>query len=183
MAFAALLLAALYLILALRPAPRAPSRPSETVHAAALPAPGGGRALAPPPAAPVTQPAPEQDELPPIPPGTPTHRNALGAGDGTGIYAFPLAGTKPLRRGLIVPDGFVLPPGYVRHYQTSDDGHAMPPILMFHPDHHPVDAKGQPIPLPADLVVPPELAPPGMPLDPLDPGPVHADLDDDNKPL
>jgi hypothetical protein len=35
---------------------------------------------------------------------------------------------------------------------------------MFHPDYHPVDERGVPIPLPADRVVPPEMAPPAMPI-------------------
>jgi hypothetical protein len=65
----------------------------------------------------------------------------------------------------MVPDDYELPPGYVRHYQTTDDGERLPPILMFHPDFQPVDDRGRPIPLPADRVVPPELAPPGMPRD------------------
>jgi hypothetical protein len=90
-----------------------------------------------------------------------------GAEDGpTGLAAFPPLGTKPLLRGLEVPDGYVLPPGYVRHYQGTDDGRLLPPILRFHPDYQPVDADGRPIPLPADRVVPPELAPPGLPLAP-----------------
>jgi hypothetical protein len=44
----------------------------------------------------------------------------------------------------------------------------LPAILMFHPDHAPVDANGQPIAMPKDRVVPPELAPPGMPLQELE---------------
>ena len=66
--------------------------------------------------------------------------------------------------GIIVPDDFELPPGYVRHHQVTDDGTALPPILMFHPDFDWVDAQGRPIQLPADHVVPAELAPPGMPV-------------------
>lgn len=80
----------------------------------------------------------------------------LPRSDGTGIDAFPRPGTKPLQRGLIVPDGYELPPGFVRHYQTTDDGVQLAPILKFHPDHLPQGA-------PADGVVPPELAPPDMP--------------------
>ncbi len=94
----------------------------------------------------------------------------LGKGDGTGIGAFPRPGTKPVLRGLVVPDGFVLPEGYVRHTQATDDGRTLPPILMFHPDYRPLDASGNPIKLPADRIVPPELAPPGMPLVELDAG-------------
>lgn len=86
----------------------------------------------------------------------------LGAGDG-GIYAFPKPGTKPVRGGLLVPDDYVLPPGFVRHVQTTDDGRQLPPILMFHPDFHPTDARGRPVEVPLDRIVPPELSPPDLP--------------------
>jgi hypothetical protein len=85
----------------------------------------------------------------------------------SGIAAFPPPGTKPLKRGLVVPDDYELPPGYVRHYQATDDGRRVPAILLFHPDFRPVDAEGKPIPMPVDRVVPPELAPPGFPLEQL----------------
>lgn len=81
----------------------------------------------------------------------------------SGIALFPPPGTNPPKRGLIVPEDFQLPPGYVRHYQVTDDGKPLPPILMFHPDVELYDAEGNRIPLPADLVVPPELAPQGFP--------------------
>lgn len=81
-----------------------------------------------------------------------------------GIGVFPLPGSDPPKSGLIVPEDFPLPEGYVRHYQTTDDGKALPPILMFHPDYEWVDDAGNPVPIPPDRVVPPELAPPGMPL-------------------
>lgn len=83
-------------------------------------------------------------------------------GEQNGIAAFPPPGTKPVKRGIVVPDDFELPPGYVRHYQTTDDGRRLPPILMFHPDFAGVDANGNPIAIPADRIVPPELAPPGL---------------------
>ena len=85
-----------------------------------------------------------------------------GPGQNDGISAFPPPGTKPVKRGIVVPDGVELPPGYVRHYQTTDDGRPLPPVLMFHPDYQPVDADGVPIPLPADRIVPPDMAPPGL---------------------
>ncbi len=88
----------------------------------------------------------------------------LEPGDGTGIHAFPRPGTKQLKSGLIVPDGFTLPEGYLRHVQSTDDGRQLPPILMFHPDYRPEDAQGRPVALPEGRIVPPELAPPGMPL-------------------
>jgi hypothetical protein len=85
----------------------------------------------------------------------------------SGIAAFTPPGTKPLKRGLVVPDDYELPPGYVRHYQATDDGRRVPAILLFHPDFRPVDADGKPIPIPVNRVVPPELAPPGFPLESL----------------
>jgi hypothetical protein len=99
----------------------------------------------------------------------------LPRGDGTGIDAFPRPGTKPIKGGLIVPEDYEVPPGYVRHHQFTDDGERVPPILMFHPDHRPVDEHGRPIELPRDGVVPPELAPPDLPLVALEPPPVRRD--------
>lgn len=83
-------------------------------------------------------------------------------GEHAGIAAFPAPGTKPIKRGIVVPDEVELPEGYVRHYQTTDDGRRLPPILMFHPDFAGVDAQGNPIVVPEDRIVPPELAPPGL---------------------
>ena len=97
----------------------------------------------------------------------------------TGIGVFPPPGTDPPKTGIIVPDDYVLPPGYVRHFQTTDDGKQLPPILMFHPDFQPVDDRGEPIALPADRVVPPELAPPGLPPDMLDVPPTRVPLVED----
>ena len=84
------------------------------------------------------------------------------AGVTDGIAAFPPPGTDPPKRGMIVPDDWVLPEGYVRHHQVTDDGEQLPPILMFHPDYEFEDEQGQKIAVPADRVVPPELAPPGL---------------------
>ena len=94
----------------------------------------------------------------------------LPRGDGTGLDAFPRPGEKPLKAGLIVPEGYPLPPGYVRHYQTTDDGAQLPAILMFHPDHPPPGVE-----IPADRVVPRALAPPGMPVEWLTPPPLRKD--------
>ncbi len=103
------------------------------------------------------------------PPATPEDEAAdASANQPSGIAVFPPPGTKPIKRGIIVPENFELPPGYVRHYQTTDDGRMLPPILMFHPDYQPLDERGEPIPLPEDRVVPPEMAPPGMPVQTLD---------------
>jgi hypothetical protein len=86
------------------------------------------------------------------------------AGIYTGLGAFQPPGTRPPLIGLAVPEGFELPPGYVRHYQATDDGQRIEPILMFSPDYVLRDASGRPVPMPKDRVVPPELAPPGMPI-------------------
>jgi hypothetical protein len=89
--------------------------------------------------------------------------NAAGIHDG--IAAFPPPGTDPPKSGVIVPDGVELPEGYVRHYQTTDDGQSLPPILMFHPDYTFTDEQGNPIAIPPDRIVPPELVPPGIPVE------------------
>ena len=80
----------------------------------------------------------------------------------SGIALFPPPGTDPIKPGIVVPEDFELPPGYVRHYQTTDNGKQLPAILMFHPDYQPVDESGAAIALPEDRVVPPEMAPPGL---------------------
>ena len=90
-------------------------------------------------------------------------------GDHTGIAAFEPPGTDPPKPGIIVPEDFPLPEGYVRHYQADDDGNQLPPILMFHPDYEFVDESGTPVALPEDRVVPAELAPSGLPIRMLDP--------------
>lgn len=82
----------------------------------------------------------------------------------SGLGAFQPPGTSPPLLGLEVPEGFELPKGYVRHHQATDDGQRIAPILMFSPDFRFFDAQGRPVALPANRVVPPELAPPGMPL-------------------
>lgn len=86
------------------------------------------------------------------------------AGVRTGLGAFNPPGTSPPLLGLAVPEGYKLPEGYVRHHQVTDEGVAIEPILMFAPDFTLYDRQGRPIQMPADRVVPPALAPPGMPL-------------------
>lgn len=86
------------------------------------------------------------------------------AGVRTGLGAFNPPGTSPPLEGLAVPDGFKLPEGYVRHHQVTDGGVPIEPILMFSPDFTLYDAQGRPVAMPANRVVPPELAPPGLPL-------------------
>jgi hypothetical protein len=80
----------------------------------------------------------------------------------SGMQLYP-PNVKPIRRGLVVPDGFELPPGYVRHFQANEDGTLLQPILTYHPDFQPVDQAGRPLPMPEGRVVPPELAPEGFP--------------------
>jgi hypothetical protein len=82
----------------------------------------------------------------------------------SGVKLYPPPGTNPLLSGIIVPEGFDLPSGYERHYQTTDDGRELPPILLFAPGFQPTDAQGRPVPVPGNRVVPPHLAPAGMPI-------------------
>jgi hypothetical protein len=91
------------------------------------------------------------------------------AGETGGIAAFNPPGTDPVKSGIIVPDDYELPPGYARRYQTLDDGTDVPPILMFSPDYEFLDSDGKAIPLPDDLIVPPEMAPPDLPVRVLSP--------------
>ncbi len=86
------------------------------------------------------------------------------AGVHTGLGAFSPPGTRPPLVGLAVPEGFVLPKGYVRHHQATDDGQRIEAILMFAPEYQLFDAANNPIAMPKDRVVPPELAPPGLPI-------------------
>lgn len=86
------------------------------------------------------------------------------SGETEGIAAFNPPGTSPPLQGLAVPEDYVLPEGYVRHHQVTDDGQTIEAILMYSPDYVFRDAAGQPITLPEDLVVPPGMAPPGLPI-------------------
>lgn len=86
------------------------------------------------------------------------------AGIHTGLGAFNPPGTRPPMVGLAVPENFVLPKGYVRHHQATDDGQRIEAILMYAPDQPFFDANHQPIDIPKDRVVPKELAPPGLPI-------------------
>ncbi len=98
----------------------------------------------------------------------PTGAELIGAlhdvGIHTGIGAFNPPGTSPPLEGLAVPEDYPLPPGYVRHYQSTDAGVAIEPILMFAPDFRLVDANGQLVAMPSNRVVPSNLAPPGLPV-------------------
>jgi hypothetical protein len=93
------------------------------------------------------------------------------AGIHSGIGAFNPPGTSPPLEGLAVPEDYELPEGFVRHYQVTDEGEPIEAILLFSPDFEFFDAEGRPIPIPENRVVPPELAPPGMPIRPVQPSP------------
>jgi hypothetical protein len=86
------------------------------------------------------------------------------AGIHSGIGAFNPPGTSPPLVGLAVPVDFPLPEGYVRHHQATDDGQSIEAILMFSPDFEFFDASGRPIAIPENRVVPPNMAPPGLPI-------------------
>ena len=82
----------------------------------------------------------------------------------TGLGAFNPPGTSPPLVGLAVPEDYPLPEGYVRHFQATDDGQAIEPILMYSPDYEFLDAAGQAIAIPADRVVRVAQAPAGLPI-------------------
>jgi hypothetical protein len=104
------------------------------------------------------------------------------ASERAGISAFPAPGTKRIKSGIVVPEDFPLPDGYMRHFQATDKGQLLQPILMFHPDYQPLDEAGKPIAIPADRVVPEELAPPGLAVEYLDvPDDAYADSDGPEK--
>lgn len=98
------------------------------------------------------------------------------AGIHSGLGAFNPPGTSPPMIGLAVPDDYVLPEGYVRHFQATDDGQRIEPILMYSPDFEFFDSNGQPIVIPDNRVVPGNMAPPGLAIrpikipEPLEPG-------------
>lgn len=98
------------------------------------------------------------------------------AGIHSGLGAFNPPGTSPPMIGLAVPDDYVLPEGYVRHFQATDDGQRIEPILMYSPDFAFFDSNGQPIVIPENRVVPGNMAPPGLVIrpiqipEPLEPG-------------
>jgi hypothetical protein len=166
--------------------PRASATPASELAMAAPPMPSAAVSSVPPapPASPLGTAAapvpqiprlrdPTGDQTPDIadyvnPGEKPTMREVIDrlnqAGVNSGLGAFSPPGTRPPLIGLAVPEGFALPPGYVRHYQATDDGQRIEPILMFAPDHPALDASGRSAALPQDRVVPPELAPPGLPI-------------------
>lgn len=146
----------------------APATPATPVPASALPRPVA-------PTAPAAARAPEGDADPTrdlssyVARGeNPTMAEVIQRlhqhGVHSGLGAFTPPGTSPPLAGLAVPQDFVLPKGYVRHHQATDDGQRIEAILMFAPDFQLLDANGQAIAMPENRVVPPELAPPGLPI-------------------
>lgn len=85
-------------------------------------------------------------------------------GQGGGLAAFPPPGTNPVKTGIVVPETYELPEGYVRYYQVTDDGRRLEPILMYSPDYEILGSDGEPIEVPEDGIVPPDMAPPGLPV-------------------
>lgn len=155
-----------------QPAAAPPPDPGVAVEGApgaAGAVPSAPRAGAPEPAASERVPAPRAEEGTPMP----AHPER------TGLDVFPPMGSKPIQRGILVPDDFELPPGFVRHRQATDDGTLLPAILKFHPDYAPVDRNGNTVDPPPDGVVPPELAPPGLPIRFLEPPPPRGERDED----
>lgn len=151
------------------PAGASPGTPEMAPAPAGPPSDKGGGA--PPPEEPVELPSRDPDDLAmhfspgdPEPTGAELITALHDAGIRTGLGAFNPPGTSPPLEGLAVPDDFELPEGYRRHHQSTDGGEGIEPILMFAPDAVFLDASGQPIVLPASGVVPPEMAPPGLPL-------------------
>lgn len=90
-------------------------------------------------------------------------RRLQAAGVYTGLGAFSPPGTRPPLIGLAVPEDFPLPAGFVRHYQATDDGQRIEPILMFAPPAVAGPERAA-VPMPPDRVVPPEQAPAGLPI-------------------
>ncbi|MET3131117.1 hypothetical protein AAKU55_001375 [Oxalobacteraceae bacterium GrIS 1.11] len=149
----------------------APAAASATAAVAPAPAPAVAQAMArkPPPPAPEADADPTRDLKSYVSRGeNPSMGEVIARlherGVHTGLGAFAPPGTRPPLVGLAVPDDFVLPKGYVRHHQATDDGQRIETILMFAPDFQLYDANKQPIAMPSDRVVPPELAPPGLPI-------------------
>lgn len=89
------------------------------------------------------------------------------AGIHSGLGAFNPPGTSPPMIGLAVPEDYALPEGYVRHYQATDDGQRIEPILMYSPDFNFFDSAGRQIVIPENRVVPDNMAPPGLVIRPI----------------
>jgi hypothetical protein len=138
-----------------------PARPRQREGSAPPPAeaPAAGREATAPPAREEPRVSEDDEESAPYFPQPVPYEGP------TGMELFPPPGTKPVRRGIVVPEDFPLPEGFVRHHQVSDAGEPLPAILVFHPDYQFVDQDGEPIEIPQDRVVPPEYAPEGLPIE------------------
>lgn len=86
------------------------------------------------------------------------------SGETAGLAAFSPPGTRPPRSGVIVPADYQLPEGFARHYQTTDDGRQLAPVLVVAPGYEILDDAGDPVALMDDRIVPPEYAPPDLPV-------------------
>ena len=140
-------------------APRCAEPAAEPRRApAAVAAAGARRPRRAPLAEPRAHTVRRRDAPPPAPPPPAQHRGAArgllrcpnsptmpSASERRGSRLFPPLGTDPPKIGIVVPEDFELPEGYVRHYQATDDGEPLPAILMFHPDFEFFDENGQPI--------------------------------------
>lgn len=153
------------------PPPSAPAAPAPAADdvaaddfAADLPVAQPMAPAAPPSPAPPEEGFAAEPATPPEAPAEPERGDESLPDVASGIGLFPPPGTDPIKVGIVVPEDFELPEGYLRHYQVTDDGQDLEPILLFHPDYELLDDAGNPIPLPPDRVVPPELAPPGLPI-------------------
>jgi hypothetical protein len=172
-------LAILVLMWGTRPEPEPPRDVAVLAHADDAPAPAPAqpaqqkpRAHPVPTRVPGAAPAPPEPEAAREADGADTPEEGEPAEPGfvpSGIGLFPPPGTDPIKVGIIVPEDFELPEGYLRHYQVTDDGQDLPPILMFHPDYDWVDEAGQHVDVSEDRVVPPDLVPEGMPIEYLEP--------------
>ena len=119
---------------------------------------------------------PEEELTDKIPPGTDMSKVTAAeyieylkaAGIDEGIAAFPPPGTKLPLEGNAVPEDVELPEGYIRHYQVTDDGQGIEPILLYDEDYEFFDENGRPIPIPDDRVVPADRMPPGIPIRPVE---------------
>ena len=85
-------------------------------------------------------------------------------GERGGVAAFPAPATRPARAGVVVPPDYVLPEGFARHFQSTDAGRQLEPILVVSPGYEIVDESGDVVALADDRIVPPEYAPPDLPL-------------------
>lgn len=86
------------------------------------------------------------------------------SGETAGLAAFSLPGKRPPVSGVIVPADYELPEGFARHYQSTDDGGQLEPILVVAPGYEILDDAGDPVALMEGRVVPPEYVPSDLPV-------------------